>query len=107
MPPLFWIALFVLLFASTAGAVYVFLRLRGLWRSLKSLGDAVDVTVGGLSGSMEQLAANAEAFGSEAPRLEASLGRLRHSLARLSVLRAALQDAQDAFGRLTAVYPRK
>jgi hypothetical protein len=107
MPPLLWIALFVLLFASTAGAVYVFLRFRGLWRTLKSLGSATDVTVGGLTGSMERLAANAEAFGAETPKLNASLERLRRSLARAAVLRAALRDAQDAFGRLTAVYPRK
>ena len=107
MPSLLWIALFLLVVASTAGAVYVFLRVRALLRTVKSLGSAVDVTVGGLTGSMERLSANAEAFGSETPRLAASLEQLRRSLARLAVLRAALQDAQDAFGRLTAVYPRK
>ena len=49
----------------------------------------------------------APAFGSDAPRLEASLERLRRSLARAAVLAAALADARDAFGRLAAVYPRK
>ena len=67
---------------------------------------------GGLSNisiprSNPRLAANSEAFGSDAPRLEASLERLRRSLARAAVLAAALADARDAFGRLAAVYPRK
>jgi uncharacterized protein YukE len=107
MPLLLLIALSVVIFASTAGAVYVFLRARVLWRTLKSLGSAVDVTVDRLNDSMERLAANAEAFGSETPKLNAALARLRRSLAKAAVLRASLQDVQDAFGRLTAVYPRK
>jgi hypothetical protein len=105
--PLLWIAVLVVVFASTAGAVFVFLRVRVLWRALKSLGSAVDVTLGPLNASLEQLTANTEAFGSETPKLEAALARLRGSLARAAVLRAAVQDVQDAFGRLTAVYPRK
>jgi hypothetical protein len=60
-----------------------------------------------LNGPLERLAATSEAFGSDAPRLEASLERLRRSLARAAVLGAALDDARDAFGRLAAVYPRK
>ena len=97
----------MLVLASTAGAVYVFLHARRLWRSLKSLGPAVDVTVGPLNASVERLATSAEAFGSDTPKLDAAVARLRRSLARLAVLRAAMQDVQDAFGRLSAVYPRK
>jgi hypothetical protein len=107
MPLPVWIALFVVLFALTAGSTYVFLRLRGLWRAFKSFGSALDGTVRDLTASLEGLAKNAEAFGSDTPKLQASLERLRHSLARAAVLRAALEDARDAFGRLTAVYPRK
>ncbi len=107
MPLLFWIALFVLLFALTAGLVYVFLRVRAFWRAFKIFGSAVDGAVLELTGSLERLAESAEGFGSEKPKLDASLERLRRSLARAAVLRAAAQDAQDAFGRLTAVYPRK
>ena len=107
MPPLLWIPLLVLLVASTAGAVFVFLRARVFWRTLKSFGPAVDATVGPLNASMERLAASNEAFGSETPKLDAALARLRRSLARAAVLRAAVQDVQDTVGRLTAVYPRK
>ena len=85
----------------------MFLRARALWRTLKSLGSAADVTVGGLTGSTERLAASTEAMGSETSKLEPALARLRRSLARAAVLRAALQDVQNAFGRVIAVYPRK
>jgi hypothetical protein len=107
MPLPFWIALFVLLFSLTAGLVYVFLRLRAFWRAFKIFGSAVDGAVLELTGSLERLAESAKGFGSEKPKLDASVERLRRSLARAAVLRAAVQDAQDAFGRLTAVYPRK
>jgi hypothetical protein len=107
MPLLLWIALLLLLFASTVGSVHLFLRLRSFWRTFKSFGSALDVTVRELTGSVERLAGNAEAFESATQRLDPSLERLRRSLARAAVLRAAVQDAQDAFGRLTAVYPRK
>jgi hypothetical protein len=67
----------------------------------------MDGVVRELTGSLETLSANAESFGAEKPRLDASVERLRGTLARAAVLRAAVKDVQDAFGRLTAVYPRK
>jgi hypothetical protein len=48
-----------------------------------------------------------ESSGSATPRLEGSVERLRRSVARLAVLRAALQDSLDSLAWLTAVYPRK
>jgi hypothetical protein len=107
MPSLFWISLFVLLFSLTAGSIYLFVRALKLWRTFKTFGSALDGVVRELTGSLERLSANAEAFGSQTPKLKASIDRLRHSLARAAVLRTAVQDAQDAFDRLTAVYPRK
>ena len=107
MPLPVWIGLFVVLFSLTAGAVYLFLRIRSLWRTFKRFGPAVDGATRDLTGSLERLAINAEAVGSGTPKLQASVERLQHSLARLAVLQAALDDARDAFGRLTAVYPRK
>jgi hypothetical protein len=107
MPSPVWIALVLLLLASTVGSVFVFLRFRRFWHTFKSFVSALDGSFQHLTRSLEQLAGNAEAFGSETPKIEASLAQLRRSLARAAVLRAAVQDAQDAFGRLTAVYPRK
>jgi biopolymer transport protein ExbB/TolQ len=101
------IPLFVLLLASTVGAVYVFLRLRRSWRAFKSFGPALDGSIQQLTASVERLSQNMEAFASATPRLEESTKRLQHSLARAAVLRSAVQDARDSLGRLTAVYPRK
>jgi hypothetical protein len=85
----------------------VFLRFRRFWRTFKSFVSALDGTFQQLTVSLEQLAGNADAFGSTTPKIEVSLAQLRRSLARAAVLRAAVQDVQDSFGRLTAVYPRK
>jgi hypothetical protein len=107
MPLLVWVALFVLLFALTVGSVHVFLRLRRFWRTFRSFGSALDGTLRELTASLDRLGHNTESFGSSTPRLEASLAKLRGSLARAAVLRGAVQDVQDSLGRLTAVYPRK
>ena len=106
MPLPVWIALLAVLISLTAGATYVFLRLLRLWRAFKHFNAALEPVMDELNRPLERLAANSEAFGSDAPRLEASLERLRRSIARAAVLGAALDDARDAFGRLAAVYPR-
>jgi hypothetical protein len=107
MPLSVWIALLAVVISLTAGATYVFLRFLRFWRALKHFNETLEPVVESLNGPLERLAANSEAFGSDAPRLEASLERLRRSIARAAVLGAALNDARDAFGRLTALYPRK
>ena len=107
MPLLVWIGLLVLLFASTAGVVHVFLRARLAWRTLRSFGPALDGTVRDLTQSLDRLAGNAQSMGSGKPQLDASVKRLERSLARLQVLRAAVDEARDSVQRLTAVYPRK
>ncbi len=107
MSLLLWIPVFVLLFALTAGAVHLFLRARRFWRTFKSFVSVLDGAFQELTASLERLAEDAASFRAKKPRLDASLERLRRSSARAAVLRAAVQDARDSFGRLTAVYPRK
>ena len=107
MPLPVWIALLAVLISLTAGATYVFLRGLRLWRAIKHFNEALEPVMEELNRPLERLEANSEAFGSDAPRLEASLERLRRSLARAAVLGAAINDARDTFGRLAAVYPRK
>jgi hypothetical protein len=107
MPLLVWIGLVVLLFALTAGALYVFLRARLAWRTAKSFVPALDGSVRDLTRSLNRLADNAESIRDGTPRLDASVARLQRSVARLNVLRAAVDDARDSLGRITAVYPRK
>jgi hypothetical protein len=54
-----------------------------------------------------ETANKAAAVGDETAELQESLGRLRVSLAKLAVLRAALDEAEITFGRVAAVVPRK
>jgi hypothetical protein len=99
-------ALILGVLAVTVGAVRLFVRMREMWRSLKRLRR-------NLAGELERLATVAEATSAAAERagdqerLNESLGRLRVSIAQLAVLRAAFDEATDAFGRFTAVVPRK
>ena len=67
----------------------------------------MDGPVRDLERSVDRLNTSMEAAESSPPRLEASVTQLRRSVARLVVLRAALQDSLDSFAWLTAVYPRK
>ena len=90
------------------GAAVVFLVVRALqgWRTFKRFRRQ-------LGRSLAALATRAEHTGEIVERIsdrsatEQSLARLRVSLARLNVLRATIDDAQDALSRFTAVYPRK
>jgi len=107
MPLLVWIPLALLLLALTAGSVYVFLRVRTFLRTAKIVGTQLDGTLRDLTASADRLSANMEEFNAAVPRLEASIERLERSLARVAVLQAAVQDARESLGRLTAVYPRK
>ncbi len=93
--------------ASTAGAVYVFLHVRRFRRDVKSVSAVMDGPMRDLELSVERLSTKMESAESATPRLEASVERLRRSVARLAVLRTALQDSLDSFAWLTAVYPRK
>ena len=87
--------------------MYVFLHARRFLRDVKSVRATMDGPVRDLERSVDQLNAKMASAESATPRLEASVTQLRRSLARLAVLRAALQDSLDSFAWLTAVYPRK
>jgi hypothetical protein len=97
----------ILVAVTLAGIGFIAVRGLQLWRTFKAFGRALDDTTSALTRSLERLG-TASAGASAAPeRLDPSLARLRVSLARLAVLRSAIQDVQDSVGRLTAVYPRK
>jgi ABC-type transporter Mla subunit MlaD len=107
MPLPVWIGLIVLLVATTLGAFHLFRSVREFLRTFKSFSGAVDGAMSELTRSLDRLARSTESLEPASARLQATLARLRASLARMAVLRAAVQDAQDAVGRLAAVYPRK
>jgi hypothetical protein len=101
-----WGALIVAGLAGIAALALLVVRALAAWRDFKNTRRHV---VGGL----EEVAARGEATADklttagDRAELQESLGRLRISLAQLAVLRDALGEAQDAFGRVTALVPGK
>ena len=103
----FWLALAVFVLLPAIGAVILFLRARELFRDVKRGGRTLAQSLDDVSERLERMSERAESIGTTAQPMEPSVARLRTSLTELAVLRSALQDVQDAAGRVTAVYPRK
>ena len=101
-----WAALILVGLAGIAALALLFVRARDAWRSFE---ETRRTMVRGL----DELAASAEAVAEKAAaaegttELEETLGRLRVSLARLAVLRAALDEAEVTFRPVTAFLPRR
>ena len=101
-----WVALAVAVLVVLAAVVRTLRQALRAWRSFKRLRRAVGRALYELELAAARLADNAgEARPS--PALDRALTRLRWSIARLNVLRRAVDDVTDAVGRVTAVYPRK
>ena len=105
--PLFWASLALAILLSTYGAVVVFRHGRALWRDFTRTAETLAAMLDEVSRKAEVAAARAEALDAVGTRIEPETERLRTSLAKLAVLRAAVGDVQYAVGRVTAVYPRK
>ena len=92
--------------ASAATAALLAVRVLQGWRSFKRFRRH-------LAKAQRQLADRADHTGeiveriSDQRELEGTLGKLRRSLARFNVLRAAVGEVTDSLGRVAAVYPRK
>ena len=101
-----WTALIVGGSAAIAALALLAVRARQAWRALRD-------TRRGVVARLDDLAAAGEttvdkvARADDTRELQESLGRLRVSLARLAVLRAAIGEAQDVVERVTAVVPRR
>jgi predicted nuclease with TOPRIM domain len=101
-----WGALIAAAIALAAAVVSAVVRTLQGWRDLKR-------TRRHLFRALEELAAKGEETAEKAASLEdteeldASLARLRRSLARAAVLRQAATEAEETFGRFAAVMPRK
>jgi hypothetical protein len=101
-----WAALIVVGLAGIAGLVLLTVRTVAAWRIFKETRRAV---VGGLAEFAARAEAVAEkiAVGADTAEVQESVGRLRVSLARLAVLRAAIDEADGTFGRVIAIAPHK
>jgi hypothetical protein len=94
-------------FLACAGAIaYLVVRALQAWRSLKRLRRRLGKELDRLARLTEETGESA-ARASDQAELAESTGRLRVTLARFAVLRSALDEATDAAGRFTSVYPRK
>jgi len=107
MPLVVWVSVAFFTLIATLSLLSLFRAGLRLWRSFRGFGKAVDGAVGDLTESTTRLAAAADALGDGVPRLHAAGERLRVTLARHAVLRAAAQDVQVAVASVTAFYPRK
>ena len=101
-----WTALIVGAFAVLAALGYLGVRILQGWRTLKRFRRHLGKELAQLAETGERTA-EAAARATDTTELDQSLSRLRVTLARFAVLREALDEATGAFGRLTAVYPRK
>ncbi|MFL5960659.1 MAG: hypothetical protein ACJ75G_10375 [Gaiellaceae bacterium] len=101
-----WAALGVSGVAGIAAAVLLARRVLVAWRSVRETRRDLAHRLHELEAKGEATA-EAVASAGDTAELQESLGRLRVSLAQLAVLRAAVDEAQDTFGRVTAVVPRK
>ena len=109
MAPVDWAVYAALIAAGVAvvtAAMLVVVRSLRAWRDFKRFRRQLGRELDHLADAGERTAQAAErATDSEA--LTASAGRLRHSLARLALLRSALDEATGTVTRFTALYPRK
>ena len=101
-----YLALTVGVLASASGAVFLAVRVLQAWRAFKRLRRRLGKELDRLEDLTAKTAASAETATDQA-KLNASLAQLRGTLARFAVLRSALDEATDAVGRITSVYPRK
>jgi hypothetical protein len=100
-------AALVVSFLAWAGALgYLVSRLVNAWRMFRQLRRGLGRELHRLA-DLGEATVEKTAAASDNARLDASVARLRVALARLAVLRSAVDEVQDGVGRVTAVYPRK
>jgi hypothetical protein len=101
-----WAALVLATVAGIAALALLVVRSLEAWSAFKE-------TRGALVGGLDSFAAEAEAVADKldaargTAELQESVGRLRVSLARLHLLRAALDEVDGTVGRATAYVPHK
>ena len=101
-----WVGLGIGVLAAAGAAVFLGVRSLAVWRQVKAVRRGVVDQLEELGAKGEATAEKVAATG-DTVELQESAARLRVSLARLAVLREAIDEAQDSVGRLTAVMPRK
>ena len=101
-----WIALIVGGLAVLGALGFLGVRLLQGWRTLKRFRRHLGKELDGIADALERTS-EATARATDRSRLDRALRRLRVTLARVAILREALDEATGAVGRLTVFYPRK
>ncbi|HZC75869.1 MAG TPA: hypothetical protein VE220_07845 [Gaiellaceae bacterium] len=102
-----WGALVAVTAACAAASALLVARARTAWRDAQGARRDVVGRLERLQASGDEAAEKLAALEGPTEELQRSLDRLRISLARLAVLRSALDEAQIAFGRVAAVVPHR
>ena len=102
---LIYAALIAAFVAVVAAAARLVVRVSHTWRGFKRLRRQLVKELDRLTLAADMLAAKAEKTG-DLERLDESLARLRVSLARVQVLRNALDEVEALVERVAFFYPR-
>jgi hypothetical protein len=102
-----WAALILVSVAGIASLTLLVQRSLQAWRAFKDVGGDVIRGLDDFTANAEAVADKIAAADTGSAEVQASLERLRVSLARLAILRDAIDEADHLFGGVAAAYPRK
>jgi hypothetical protein len=102
-----WAALIVVAVAGIASLTLLVQRSLQAWRAFRDVGGEVIRGLDGFTTKAEAVADKIAAADNGTVEVQESLERLRVSLARLAVLREALDEVDHLFGGVAAAYPHK
>jgi hypothetical protein len=102
-----WAALVVSALAGLAAFALLVVRVLRAWRDLQGTGREVLRRLDDFSRAAEAVSGKLAAAGEATAELQRSRERLRVSLAKLAVLRAALDEVDGAVARAAANLPQK
>jgi predicted nuclease with TOPRIM domain len=102
-----WAALILVTVAVIAAFTLLVLRSLKAWRAVRDTGGEILRGLDDFTAKAEEVAEKIATADNDTAEVQESLGRLRVSLARLAVLRAAIDDVDRTFGGVAAAVPRK
>ena len=102
-----WTALIIVVAAGISALTLLVQRSLTAWRAFKDVGGEILRRLDEFTAKAEEVADKIAAADGAAVEAQESLARLRVSLARLAVLRDAIDEVDHMFGRVAAELPRK
>jgi hypothetical protein len=102
-----WAALILAALAGIAAFTLLVLRAHTAWRAVKDTNRLILRRLDDFTAKAEEAAGKIAAVDGDTAEVQESLERLRVSLARLAVLRAAIDDVDHMLGSVAAAVPRK